>query len=102
MTTPRVSGCVKWFNNKTGYGFITASDGTDVFVHHGSVKVSHEQYKYLVQGEYVEFDYIPSENKAHVIQAGNVTGVNGQRLMCETRNLMRATKTPSEQSKLRD
>lgn len=96
MSTPRVSGCVKWFNNKTGYGFITAFDGTDVFVHHGTIKVSHEQYKYLVQGEYVEFDYIPSENKNHNIQAGNVTGVNCQRLMCETRSLMRSKPMPIE------
>ena len=26
-------GTVKWFNNQKGYGFITAEDGKDVFVH---------------------------------------------------------------------
>ena len=52
-------GKVKWFNNKAGFGFVTALDGekkdTDVFVHHSAIKVSNEQYKYLVQGEYVTF-----------------------------------------------
>lgn len=27
------TGKVKWFNAEKGYGFITAEDGTDVFVH---------------------------------------------------------------------
>ena len=27
-------GTVKWFNNQKGYGFITAEDGHDVFVHY--------------------------------------------------------------------
>ena len=50
-------GRVKWFNNKVGYGFITTCDDDkkDVFVHHSSLQVSNEIYKYLVQGEYVEF-----------------------------------------------
>ena len=29
--------------------------GTDVFVHHSDVNVVNQQYKYFVQGEYVEF-----------------------------------------------
>lgn len=85
----RITGCVKWFNNKTGYGFITTSEGTDVFVHHNAINVTNKQYRYLVQGEYVEFEMIDSTNKNHKVQAGNVTGINQQKLMCETRNEMR-------------
>jgi cold shock CspA family protein len=88
-TSPTFTGCVKWFNNKTGYGFITClSTKTDVFVHHsGIVNVdSTKQYKYLVQGEYVEFQCIITQDPKHEIQATNVTGIQGGKLMCETRN----------------
>ena len=58
--SPTFVGRVKWFNNKVGYGFITVTDGpksgTDVFVNHRKIKNDPEdQYKYLVQGEYVDF-----------------------------------------------
>jgi cold shock CspA family protein len=83
-------GRVKWFNNKAGYGFVTITDGsrsgTDVFVHHSSVQVENQQYKYLVQGEYVEFDLIKTTTGSHEWQASNVHGIKGGKLMCETRN----------------
>ena len=89
MTTVRSTGRVKWFNNKAGYGFITVTDGekngTDVFVHHTSVVVGSPQYTYLVQGEYVELELIPTEKESYEFQAGKVTGVHGGLLMCETR-----------------
>jgi cold shock CspA family protein len=47
----RLVGNVKWFNNKTGYGFITClDDNSDLFVHHASLVVQASQYRYLVQG----------------------------------------------------
>ena len=84
------TGCVKWFNNKSGYGFISSCDagGSDVFVHHSSLRVGDEQYRYLVAGEYVEYSKEPASND-HEWQATNVTGVKGGKLMCETRNEMR-------------
>lgn len=97
---PRLTGRVKWFNNKTGFGFITAltdsegvKEGSDVFVHHSAIKVSQEQYRYLVQGEYVEFvlsklkatDASAAEAPKHEYQAVDVSGVKGGKLICETR-----------------
>ena len=91
----KFTGRVKWFNNKAGYGFITVTDGpksgSDVFVHHSSVKVDAEQYKYLVQGEYIEFSLATVANDKHECQATNVSGIKGGKLMCETRNETRAT-----------
>ena len=59
--TNQYVGKVKWFNNKSGYGFVTFIDssdfkGKDIFAHHSSLNVKDEIYKYLVQGEYVEFN----------------------------------------------
>jgi hypothetical protein len=50
--------------------------------------VEDSQYKYLVQGEYVDFDLMASEK--HQWQATAVTGVYGGKLMCETRREARS------------
>ena len=47
-------GTVKWFNNQKGYGFITAEDGKDVFVHFSGL--NREGFKTLEEGAAVEFD----------------------------------------------
>ena len=88
-TTDRYTGQVKWFNNKTGYGFITICDGEhkdkDIFTHYSSIRVSDSQYKYLVQGEYVELGLVKPETGDHEYQATDVSGIKGGRIMCETR-----------------
>ena len=85
----RQQGIVKWFNNRSGFGFVTTlgDDTKDIFVHHSGVSVNREQYKYLVQGEYVEFVLTSSSNTDHEFQATEVTGIGGGPLMCETRFL---------------
>lgn len=98
----KFTGRVKWFNNKAGYGFITVTDGpksgSDVFVHHSSIKVDSEQYKYLVQGEYIEFALSTVASDKHECQATDVSGIKGGKLMCETRNETRvAYKKENEQ-----
>lgn len=95
------TGVVKWFNNKAGYGFITVGEGSDrtgedVFVHHSGLKVEEEQYKYLVQGEYVVFEWTSTNNTSdHKWQATEVRGINNGKLMCETRNDTRSLKRNS-------
>lgn len=49
-----MTGTVKWFNNQKGYGFITAEDGKDVFVHFSGLNM--EGFKTLEEGAAVEFD----------------------------------------------
>ena len=94
-----LNAVVKWFNNRAGYGFLTVSDGdrkdTDVFVHHSALQVSEDQYKYLVAGEYVTFDLSTTSND-HEFQATQVRGVNGGRLMCETRRNARSEQENEE------
>jgi len=101
------NGRVKWFNNKAGYGFISVNDcdtneERDIFVHHSEIRVGESQYKYLVQGEYIEFTISPivREGKETIdLHATGVRGVNNGKLMCETRNEVRAQRTmPASQS----
>ena len=105
-SSERFTGRVKWFNNKAGYGFITVTDGdksgTDVFVHHSSIKVDDEQYKYLVQGEYVNFNLLDTMTDRHEFQAGDVCGIKGGKLMCETRHESRVARFQYRSTKTDD
>ena len=93
LPTKHLTGQVKWFNTKAGYGFITVyNEGPflkkDVFVHYSSIKVVNSQYKYLVQGEYVEFDVENLENGKYEVHAINISGIMKGPLMCETRTFL--------------
>jgi len=96
-SSERYTGRVKWFNTKAGYGFVTITDGSksgsDVFVHHSAIKVESEQYRYLIQGEYVDFKLSSVTGGPHEYQADEVSGIKGGKLMCETRRDVRSSRT---------
>ena len=62
------SGKVKWFDNKTGFGFIAQDTGQDVFVHHTSILGA--GFKTLNEGEEVNFEIVTSDKglKAQNVQ----------------------------------
>ena len=61
------TGKVKWFNAEKGYGFITAEDGTDIFVHYTAIQG--EGFKTLDDGQEVSFEVTQSDRGP---QASNV------------------------------
>ena len=64
-------GKCKWFNASRGYGFLTAEDGKDTFVHFSAIVM--EGYKVLKDNQEVTFDIIQGEKG---LQAANVTPVS--------------------------
>ena len=63
-------GKVKWFNERKGFGFITAEDGNDVFVHFSTIQDS--GFKTLQEGQSVSFDV---QNGPKGLSAANVKAV---------------------------
>lgn len=96
MPSDRLVGRVKWFNSKSGFGFITVCDGEhkdkDIFAHYSSLHGESTQYKYLVQGEYVELDLTKSTSEQHEFHAVGITGIKGGLLMCDTHRLNSANR----------
>ena len=54
-----LDGTVKWFDEKKGYGFISDSDGRDIFVHY--TNIGGEGFKTLAQGDEVTFEIAEGE-----------------------------------------
>jgi cold shock protein len=49
-------GTVKWFNAEKGFGFISPTEGPDVFVHYS--EIDGNGYKELSENQSVEFDVV--------------------------------------------
>ena len=66
----RQTGTVKWFNDAKGFGFITAEDGTDLFVHFSAITGG--GFKSLPEGAAVEFEAVRGPKG---MQASNVATI---------------------------
>ncbi len=62
-----VTGKVKWFNEKKGFGFLEQPGGPDVFVHYSAI--TGQGFKTLAEGQAVTFDVVQG---AKGPQASNV------------------------------
>ena len=63
-----MKGVVRRFNTQRGFGFISESEGNDVFVHYTGI--NGEGFKSREEGQEVEFDIIQGQKGP---QAVNVT-----------------------------
>ena len=75
MEVAMLTGAVKWFDEKKGYGFIEGQDGRDIFVHFSDIQV--EGFRKLAEGESVEYEPLqgqkgPRATKVSRLSPGNV------------------------------
>ena len=86
----RVTGNVKWYDSKKGYGFITLvtpeldNTGNDFFVHYSNINISEGNFRRLFPGEYVEFEVGTGEDGRPICT--EVSGLHGGLLLCENEN----------------
>ena len=86
MSNDKVIGCVKWFDSKKGFGFVTVltpeldKTGSDIFIHFSNIQVE-DNYKRVYPGEYIEFEIGSSPDGRPCCT--NVTGLYGGNLLTQ-------------------
>ena len=67
-----MNGTVKWFNAGKGYGFISAEDGSEIFVHFTGIDC--EGFKTLADGEKVTFEKVDGDRGPQAVNVKKVEG----------------------------
>ena len=86
MSNDKIIGCVKWFDSKKGFGFVTVltpeldKTGSDIFIHFSNICVE-DNYKRVYPGEYIEFDIGKSPDGRPCCTT--VTGIYGGNLLTQ-------------------
>ena len=65
-----MTGTVKWFNEKKGFGFILGEDGKDYFLHFSNIEK--QGFKIVLEGERVSFEV---ENSDRGPQATKIVSI---------------------------
>ena len=119
----RRTGFVKWFNKKSGFGFIKLLDPVvvgattrvepeeeeekeeknDIFVHFSNIRPKagatvgaeeNEEFRFLVKGEYIEFKLAVSNNPKYSHFASDITGIFQGHIMCEMMTVRNSCTAP--------
>ena len=68
-----ISGQVKWFDSKKGFGFIVGPEGQDVFVHFSSIEGC--GFRSLKDGEAVEYEMVQGDKGLSAQKVMRLTAV---------------------------
>ncbi|MBR2975939.1 MAG: cold-shock protein [Alistipes sp.] len=64
-----MTGRVKWFDNRKGYGFISGDDGVEIYVHFTALQG--DGFRGLKHNQRVSYDVVATERNSQ--EARNVT-----------------------------
>jgi CspA family cold shock protein len=70
LTGDKLTGWVKWFDAKKGYGFISVDNNKDIFVHFSNIEMG--GFRKLDPGDFVEFELKERSEKNKGPEALNV------------------------------